>query len=87
MKRILLSIMATMLLVGCARSEHATLEPVKESRFMTIESNLKWSVVADRETGVMYAVSNGAYNLGEFEVLVDADGNPLIWDGVNGGNE
>lgn len=87
MKRILLSIMAAVLLVGCARAEQDTLEPVNGSRFMTIESNLKWRVVADRETGVMYAVSNGTYNLGEFEVLVDADGNPLIWDGVNGGNE
>lgn len=61
MKRILLLIMAAVLLVRCARAEQATPEPVNVSRFMTIESNFQWRVVADRETGVMYAVSNGSY--------------------------
>ena len=38
-------------------------------------------VVADRDTKVMYAVSRGGYNCGNFTLLVDADGKPLLWDG------
>ena len=37
--------------------------------------------MADKETGVMYAVSCGVYNNGTFTLLVDADGNPLIYKG------
>lgn len=70
----------SMIFAGCS-GEKA--EASSNSRFMRIESDVKWNwdVYADRETGVMYAVSNGNYNKGTFTLLVDANGDPLIYEG------
>ena len=56
-----------------------------ESRFVVVEKNYSWQVVYDKETMVMYAVSDGGsgYNYGNFTLLVDADGKPLLWKGGN----
>lgn len=51
---------------------------MKMSRFDVVESdNAYWMVVRDVQTGVLYAVSTGYYNKGNFTVLVDEDGKPL----------
>ena len=73
-----------LLLSGCAANvERAEPDPQNVSMFVIIETTSRWYVVADRKTGVMYAVSNGGYNLGNFTLLVDAEGKPLIWKGEN----
>lgn len=38
-----------------------------------------YNVVYDRETLVMYAVSNGGYNAGTFTVLLNSDGTPKLY--------
>ena len=84
MKRIAIAMfIMILLLVGCAKVEKIERkpEPINQSRFMEVEHTGAWRIVADRETGVMYAVSLGAYNIGTFTLLVDADGNPLIYKG------
>lgn len=45
-----------------------------------IERTDYWKVVYDRETKVMYTVSCGGYNRGNFTILVDQNGNPLLYD-------
>lgn len=51
---------------------------MRTSRFEVVESdNAYWMVVRDVQTGVLYAVSTGYYNKGNFTVLVDEDGKPL----------
>lgn len=83
MKRAIAVILAMLLMVGCAKVEKAQEieKQVDVSRFVQVENAPTWRVVADRETGVMYAVSAGMYNLGTFTLLVDADGKPLLWKG------
>lgn len=81
MKKIVIALLALMFLTGCAKVESAKKEPVNVSRFQVVEQTSTWRVVTDRETGVMYAVSNGGYNIGTFTLLVDADGKPLIYKG------
>ena len=84
MKQIAIAmIIVSLLIVGCAKVEKIERkpEPINQSRFMEVEHTGAWRIVADRETGVMYAVSLGAYNIGTFTLLVDADGNPLIYKG------
>ena len=54
-------------------------EPVNVKRFQVIENEYEWCIVADRETKVMYVVSNCAYNRGTFTLLVDAEGKPVLW--------
>lgn len=51
------------------------------SRFVIIEQSDLWKVVVDQETRVMYAVSAGSYNYGNFTMLVDSDGTPLLYEG------
>ena len=86
MKRIVIALLALMLLTGCAKVESAKTEPVNVSMFQEVEHTGSWRVVADRETGVMYAVSLGNYNMGTFTLLVDADGKPLIYKGREDAN-
>lgn len=83
MKRIIAAILAMLLVVGCAKVEKAQEieKQVDVSRFVRVENAAIWEVVADRETGVMYAVSTGVHNLGTFTLLVDANGKPLLWKG------
>lgn len=83
MKRIIAAILTMLLVVGCAKVEKAQEieKRVNVTRFVQVENAGTWQVVADRETGVMYAVSAGTYNLGTFTLLVDADGKPLLWKG------
>lgn len=86
MKRIIVLIAAALILAGCEKAAPAKKpaaaqkqERVGQSMFETVEMNYQWTIVADRKTGVMYAVSMGTDNIGSFTVLVDAEGNPLIW--------
>lgn len=82
MKKMIIILFMAIMLTGCAptkvdeKSEKAT-----TSRFIELEVTSAWRVVADKETGVMYAVSEGGYNRGTFTLLVDENGKPLIWDG------
>ena len=82
MKNAITVILAMLLLVGCAKVEKAQEieKRVDVSMFVQVEDSGAWKVVADRKTGVMYAVSTGMYNLGTFTLLVDADGKPLLWN-------
>lgn len=52
-----------------------------KSMFIEVEDAGLWKVVFDKETKVMYVVSNGGYNSGNFTLLVDENGNPKLWDG------
>ena len=78
MKKAIALLLVLIMLVGCGKTES---ESDEGERFVTIEKEWSYLIVADRETGVMYAVSNGIYNCGTFTLLVDEEDNPLIWDG------
>ena len=51
------------------------------SMFVEVENNLTWRVVYHRETKVMYVISQGTENYGNFTVLLNADGTPQTWKG------
>lgn len=79
MKRLICILMLSLLLAGCGKSSESDVVSKVNSRFVCVENNMYWEVMTDRETGVMYVMSCGAYNTGTFTLLVDADGNPLIY--------
>lgn len=90
MRRITAVLFAALLMTGCAYKKAEIQESVYTNRFELVERASTWVVVADRETGVMYAVSSGMYNMGTFTMLMDEDGNPLIYEGMSkegAGNE
>lgn len=84
MKEILISALAILMLFGlsgCARTKTNEDNIQETSRFVIVEDGATWNVVYDKETKVMYAVSSGLYNCGNFVMMVDSDGKPLIYKG------
>ena len=56
-----------------------TEEPKKIEPFVKVYDGYNYDVVYDIQTGVMYAVSDGAENKGVFTMLVNEDGTPKIY--------
>ena len=52
------------------------------SMFVEVENNLTWRVVYHRETKVMYVISQGTENHGNFTVMLNPDGTPQTWKGI-----
>ncbi len=69
MKRIAITILILLILLalcGCT-----------SSRFTVVERCLAYNIVYDNETKVMYVQGSD----GRFEVIINADGTPRIWEG------
>lgn len=81
----LLCVIFAFLLIGCGTvMERVDEKPQKPiSMFIIIEGGGMdgYRIVYHRDTKVMYAVSCGTYNTGNFTVLVNPDGSPMIWKG------
>lgn len=90
MKKKLLIFVAVLSLafIGCDYAEVETVNDQQEteekpvnSMFVEIERSSMWKVVYQKDTKVMYVVSNGGYSYGNFTLLVNPDGTPMIWEG------
>lgn len=55
------------------------MQEIPKSMFIIIETTNDWKVVYHKETKVMYVVSDGVENRGNFTLLVDENGNPLLY--------
>ena len=83
MKRLIMIVLvAVMMLSLSACATKRTRETVKgeTSRMVYVEETGAYCIVHDKYTKVMYAVSNSGYNYGNFTLLVDANGNPLLYN-------
>lgn len=84
---ILLAVVCCVIFSGCGRTRKVEIPEVEE-RFLILNDanngmNGYRQIIVDRETGVMYLfVGNGSK--GGLAVMVDAKGNPLIYDGEYG---
>ena len=76
---ILIFLIASMIFTGCEMPEQLSENDNGTSMFVLIENGEYWQVVYHRETKVMYVVSDVANNRGNFTVMVDADGKPLLY--------
>lgn len=52
------------------------------SIFVMVEKTYGYDIVYDKETKVMYAVSNLSSGAGRFTLLVNQDGSPKLWKGA-----
>ena len=69
-------------LAACAYSEMDTeAEVPPPSMFISIEKGDSYRVVYQKETKVMYVVSDGGYNRGTFTLLIDENGDPMLYEG------
>lgn len=78
MKKLIAILMLAVMLVGCGSSSESDAKD-SEKRFVLVEYTWDYEIMVDRETRVMYVVSNGSYNHGTFTLMVDENGKPLIW--------
>ena len=85
MKRLLAILMVfalcACLFVGCSGNSVMEREISKESSFVIVENGECYYVVYHKDTKVMYTISTGGSNYGNFSLLVNADGTPMIWEG------
>lgn len=65
--------------VGCNNTNNSV--KANDDVFVTVSDSFDYVVVYDRETKVMYAMSDGSYNRGSFVMLVNADGTPKLYKG------
>lgn len=88
MKRIivLMILLLCLFLTGCGVKKMesvADLEASNESMFIIVEKGAYYKIAYHRDTKVMYAISNGGYNAGNFTVMVDPNGKPLLYQEEN----
>lgn len=74
---IILSIVMLVVLLIDFSNEDEDLD--RDSSFVCVETTSINKIVYHKETKVMYAISTGRNNKGVFTMLVDEDGNPMIW--------
>lgn len=81
-KCVFLLALIAMLLSGCASGvETEKTGPM----FVSVYYGMYYYVVYEKDTKVMYAVSDGAKNRGTFTMLVNADGTPMTWKEADDG--
>lgn len=85
MKKIIVTLVliACISMTSCNQREVVMREEVDSnvSMFVEVERSYNWQIVYHRDTKVMYAVSCGDYNRGNFTLLVDEDGSPMVYEG------
>lgn len=74
-------------LSACATKQTREIIEGETSRMVYVEETSVYCIVYDKHTKVMYAISNSGYNCGNFTLLVNADGNPLLYDEQMEGSE
>lgn len=83
-QKLLIVLIAIMLSMLCACStSKSTTGSGEKSMFAVLEASTfgDWQVVYHRQTRVMYVVSNGTYSHGNFTLLVNPDGTPMLYSG------
>lgn len=82
MKKLIAIILIVIMLAtmtACTTKQKSEAVKGSESRMVEVESTSLYKIVYDKYTKVMYVVSYGGYNMGTFTLLVDANGNPLLY--------
>ncbi len=73
LKRFLIITASALLLTGCKEN----------TNFVTVHKYWTYKVVYNKDTKVMYTVSSGVNNQGNFTLLVNPDGTPQLYEGDN----
>ena len=83
MKKALIAslLLVLLLFASCTATVEKSENQQEASMFVQIEQTNFWEVVYHRKTKVMYTVSRGMYNSGNFTLLVNPDGTPMIYKG------
>lgn len=72
---------AVLIVSGCSDGMDEEPHAGTSKMFTKVETCGSFEVVYDKDTKVMYVISTGFYNGGNFTMLVNSDGTPKIWKG------
>ena len=75
---IITAFLCSILLIGCTNCSKNN-----SSMFVLVERNGDYDVVYNSETKVMYVITYGIYHVGNFTLLVNPDGTPMLYEGGN----
>lgn len=65
---------------GCTKNKsESEVTEDKPSMFVLIEEGSHWKVYYHRDTKVMYVMSHSSDNRGNFTVMVNPDGSPMLY--------
>lgn len=82
-KWIIVLLMACVLFTACGptmeKDQSAAVGSEDQSMFVVVEENSSFRIVYHKDTRVMYAISRGGYNCGNFTALLNPDGTPMLW--------
>lgn len=82
MKRLLIcALVAFSISCVAARCGFSEVEAEQEKMFVEVYNGYCYYVVYQKDTKVMYSVSDGGQGSGVFTLLVNHDGTPMVWDG------
>ena len=80
-KLLVVCMLCAFLLCGCATpTKYSEGSTENTSMFVCVEQAGHWKICYHKETKVMYAVSYGVNNCGNFTLLVNADGTPMLYE-------
>ena len=82
MKKITISLITIVAIIGMAYilKDLTVLDSIANNdRFIKIANYNDGVIVYDKQTKVEYAISDGPYNRGNFTLLVDQEGKPLLY--------
>ena len=82
MKRFLVMILFILLLTGCGKRMEIQEDQKETNMFVCIQAANGfhyYDVVYQKDTKVMYTVSHGPYSYGNFTMLVNPDGTPMLY--------
>ena len=78
---VLIITLILLLLVGCSDStkQSNNEDTYEKYGFTTITHSGGYNIVYQNETKIMYVMPTGYYNIGNFTVLVDENGKPMLY--------
>jgi uncharacterized protein YcfL len=79
MKKILIVLILLLMLIGCGESSGRSniSNKTTDERLVIVESTSDYAIAVDKKTKVMYT----HFYRGGATVMIDENGNPLLWEG------
>ena len=77
---LLIGLLGMIVTLGVRSESKSEVTEGDPSMFVRIEEGAYWDVYYHQETKVMYVMSLSSYNRGNFTVMVDQDGSPMLYE-------
>lgn len=77
---LLIGLLGMIVILGVRSESNSDFVKGSPSMFVLIEKGEFWNIYYHQETKVMYVMSLSSYNRGNFTVMVNPDGSPMLYE-------